>query len=49
MVLLLGKSAPSGGAGEPGPLCAEAQADAKSFVEIPVIAEIDDARDRIRG
>ena len=31
----------------PGPLCAEAQADAKSFVEIPVIAEIDDAGDRV--
>jgi len=24
-------------------VCAQAQADAKSFVEIPVIAEIDDA------
>ncbi|HEY9462036.1 MAG TPA: hypothetical protein VIR54_03045 [Vicinamibacterales bacterium] len=27
----------------PAPLCADAQADAKSFVEIPAIAEIDDA------
>jgi|RhiMethySRZTD1v2_1073278.scaffolds.fasta_scaffold24957_5 hypothetical protein len=26
----------------PAPLCADAQADAKSFVEIPAIAEIDD-------
>jgi hypothetical protein len=29
------------------PLCADAQADAKSFVEIPAIGEIDDARDGI--
>jgi hypothetical protein len=27
----------------PASLCADAQADAKSFVEIPAIAEIDDA------
>jgi hypothetical protein len=30
----------------PAPLCADAYADAKSFVEIPAIAEIDDAIER---
>jgi hypothetical protein len=54
MFVLLGKDCgtsertcptPSSVACVPGPLCAEAQADAKSFVEIPAIAEIDDAAD----
>jgi hypothetical protein len=32
----------------PGPLCAQPQADAKSFVEILAIAEIDDGGDCVR-
>jgi hypothetical protein len=45
--VLLGIDASSVAACVPGPLCADAQPDAKSFVEIPTIAEIDDARDGI--
>jgi hypothetical protein len=30
----------------PAPLCTDAQADDKSFVEMPAIAAIDDAGDR---
>ena len=41
--VLLAIEASSVAACVPGPLCADAQADAKSFVEIPAIAEIDDA------
>lgn len=48
MVRLLGHTAASIVlAWVPAPLCADAYADTKSFVEIPTIAEIDDATETV--